>query len=351
MKQTLLYISAILTLLGCGNNAGQFRIRGNFDHLEQGEFYIYSPDGGMDRLDTLRLVDGAFDYTASLTGEATYHILYPNFSELVIFGQEGKQVKVKGDARSLSDVEVKGTKDNELYTKFRKEARQLPQQEETQLARRYMLEHPTSAVSRLLFCKYYLLSPSADAKETKEVYDSLCRACPGEILLSNLAQDVRSKGIIQKDATLPDFKLKTREVRLNPDDSIHVIKSRVLTRNGCKDSTLLFVFWASWRNGSLSALYQARKLRKESQRKVLPISYSLDVDENQLKNIESKDSIDYPSYCDFKCWNSTLVRQWGIKDLPYYILVDGNGHIIAEGTDWSADIEPKAKDLREKKKE
>ena len=177
MKQTLLYISAILTLLGCGNNAGQFRIRGNFDHLEQGEFYIYSPDGGMDRLDTLRLVDGAFDYTASLTGEATYHILYPNFSELVIFGQEGKQVKVKGDARSLSDVEVKGTKDNELYTKFRKEARQLPQQEETQLARRYMLEHPTSAVSRFLFCKYYLLSPSADAKETKEVYDSLCRAC------------------------------------------------------------------------------------------------------------------------------------------------------------------------------
>ena len=296
-------------------------------------------------------MDGAFDYTASLTGEATYHILYPNFSELVIFGQEGKQVKVKGDARSLSDVEVKGTKDNELYTKFRKEARQLPQQEETQLARRYMLEHPTSAVSRFLFCKYYLLSPSADAKETKEVYDSLCRACPGEILLSNLAQDVRSKGIIQKDATLPDFKLKTREGRLNPDDSIHVIKSRVLTRNGCKDSTLLFVFWASWRNGSLSALYQARKLRKESQRKVLPISYSLDVDENQLKNIESKDSIDYPSYCDFKCWNSTLVRQWGIKDLPYYILVDGNGHIIAEGTDWSADIEPKAKDLREKKKE
>lgn len=348
MKHTLLYISAILTLLGCENTAGRFRIRGTFDHLEQGEFYIYSPDGGLDRLDTLRLQDGAFDYTAQLTGQATYHILYPNFSELVVFGEEGKSVKVKGDARSLSEVEVKGTKENELYTRFRKEVRQQPQSGEQELSRKYILDNPTTAVARYLFCKYFLLSSQADSKDTRTVYDSLCRACPDEILLSNLAQDVRVKGVVSVGNRLPDFKLKTRDVRINPDDTLHtrIIKGRTLTRQNCKDSTLLFVFWASWRTGSQIGIYQARKLRRESGHKVLPISYSLDVDASELEHIENRDSIYYPSYCDTKGWNSTLVRQWGIKELPYYVLVDSTGHVMAEGSDWTKDIEPKAKTLR-----
>lgn len=351
MKQTLLYILSILTLLGCENTAGRFRIRGTFDHLEQGEFYIYSPDGGLDCLDTLRLVDGSFDYTAQLTGQATYHILYPNFSELVIFGEEGKSVNVKGDARSLSEVEVKGTKENELYTRFRKEARQLSQSQEQELAKTFILENPTTAVARHLFCKYFLLSQQADSKELHFVYDSLCRACPDELLLSNLAQDVRVKGVVRVGDQVPNFKLKTRDVHINPEDTLHtkIIKGRTLTRENCKDSTLLFVFWASWRNGSQIGIYQARKLRRESNRKVLPISYSLDVDERELEHIENRDSIYYPSYCDMKGWNSALVRQWGIRELPYYVLVDSTGRVMAEGNDWSKDIEPKAKALRVQK--
>lgn len=111
MRNILLFIALGLTLLSCGGFPGQFRLKGNFAHLEQGEFLLYSTDGGLDIIDTLHLVDGKFDYTTKLHDEATYHILYPNFSELVVFGHSGGIVNIKGDARSLNEVEVHGDKE------------------------------------------------------------------------------------------------------------------------------------------------------------------------------------------------------------------------------------------------
>lgn len=72
-----------------------------------------------------------------------------------------------------------------------------------------------------------------------------------------------------------------------------------------------------------------------------PLSYSLDADKRMLHNIEERDSVDYPSYCDCKCFASPLVQQWGIRDLPYFILVGPDMKIIAAGSDWQRDIEPK----------
>lgn len=46
-------------------------------------------------------------------------IVFPNFSEQPIFAESGKSVDIKADASHLKEMEVKGTKTNELMTKFR----------------------------------------------------------------------------------------------------------------------------------------------------------------------------------------------------------------------------------------
>ena len=99
-------------------------------------------------MDTLRLREGKFDYTVPLQEKATYHILYPNFSELVIFGESGKVVKVKGDARSLNEVKVSGTDENETYTKYRRESQNLSGKKLDSLTRDYILQYPTMQMSR-----------------------------------------------------------------------------------------------------------------------------------------------------------------------------------------------------------
>ncbi len=339
MKNILYSIVFALTLLGCGGSQGQFRLKGNFTHLEQGDFLIYSLDGGLNKVDSLHIRNGKFDYFTKLEGKATYCILYPNFSELVIFGHSGAVVKVKGDARNLNGVEVKGDKDNETYTQFRKEINEKSDKEVQEIARNYILENPTLYMSQYLLSRYFILSDQATQAETKEIYDSLMRALPDDVSLSLLADDVRSKEATKEGNKMPNFSLTTRE---ETKDSLG---HKVVKLADYKGKYLLMVFWANWKSGSQGSLFHARHLRRDSHNKVELLSYSLDVEDKQLSSIEERDSINYASFCDFQCWSSPLIRQLGIRDLPYYILIGPDQKIIASGTDWLKDIEPKTKDL------
>lgn len=343
MKQ-LFYIVSLLTLLCCSNHPEQIIIRGRFAHLEQGEFFIYcSQGGGTAILDTLHIQDGEFTYETHLDAPAVLQILYPNYSQLAVFATPGDNIELKGDAQHLNAVEAKGNKDNEIYTTFRKETEGLPTKKTIQTARNLILENPTLAVSKYIFSQYYLLSDSTSAKETQEIYDSLCKACPEDASLRKLHNVVQAHNKLKPGNKLPDFALCTRK---NPFSSTS--KSDTIRCSDYKGKYLLMIFWAGWKSGSQSALYRARKLRREMLEKgnsLSIISYSLDTDAAMLRDIEKRDSINYPSYCDYQAFNSELTRKWHIRQIPYFILVDTSQRIIASGTDWQHDIEPKTKQL------
>lgn len=337
MKNKLFYIAFLLTLLSCSNHPGQVRIQGSFAHLEQGEFYIYSPSGGTDRLDTLHIQGGEFEYMTAIEGDVVFHLMYPNYSVLTIFARPGDDVKLVGDAQNLNAVEVKGTEDNEKYTEFRKRIKDLSDKEVHNVARRYMLEHPTLALSRYLFSTYFLLNDSVPQAQITEIFDSLCRACPDDVELSKLSRQVRSHGMLRAGQTVPDFKLKTRPSVFSDEEGTEISSADF------RGNYLLISFWASWKSGSQSALYRTRRFRREMKEKgikVNVVSYSLDTEPSSLERIEKNDSVDYYSYCDYQCFNSLLVQKWGICDLPYFVLVDDNLKIVASGTDWVRDIEP-----------
>ena len=342
MKQ-LFYIVSLLTLLCCSGHPGQVKIRGRFAHLEQGEFFIYSTQGGTATLDTLHIQDGEFTYTADLDAPAVMQVLYPNYSQLAIFVSPGDDIELKGDAQHLNAVEAKGNEDNEVYTRFRQEADGKSQRELLALARQYALVHPTLAVSQYLFAQYYLLSDNSSGQGAREIYDSLCRACPEDMALRRLSGAVRAHGMLSPGSMLPDFRLPTRPSQMGGG-----AKPDTICRSDYRGKYLLVTFWAGWKSGSQSALYRSRKLRRDMRgkgRQLSIISYSLDTDPVYLRDLERRDSIDFPSYCDYKAFSSELANRWHIRQLPYFILVDSTLHIMASGSDWQRDIEPKAQDL------
>ena len=335
--------SIILLILSCTGHPKEVRLEGEFEHLEQGEFLIYSSDEALDRVDTLHILNGSFSYTLPTLETATLHILYPNQSELVVFGNPGADISIKGDAQNLSEVEVKGSEDNECYTEFRMETNGKSAKEAREIAHNYILEHPTLAASRYLFTTYYLCDEQASAEEATELYDSLCRACPDDLALSKLAVHVRALGTLRIGHPLPDFSLTLKAGHGGNGD-----EERVIKRDDYKDKLLLIAFWASWKGSSKSALFRSRKLRRELKGKgksIELISYSLDANERVLLRNEERDSIDWPSYCDYLSFSSPLVQQWGIRELPYVILVTPDGRIAAMGSDWMKDIAPAADKL------
>ena len=112
----LFTIHCSLFIVSCGPDGDHFAIKGEFKGFNQGELYIYATDGPSQKLDTIAIVNGGFEYSASLDGQRTYVIVFPNFSELPVIGEPGKEVEIEGDASHLKEVEVKGTKDNEAMT-------------------------------------------------------------------------------------------------------------------------------------------------------------------------------------------------------------------------------------------
>lgn len=328
-----------LLLNSCNPHPDQVTIKGDFQHLEQGEFYIYSPSGAIDRLDTLKIQEGEFLYTARIDGEAIFRIMYPNYTELTVFARPGDELEVSGDAQNLNGVDVEGSDDNEVYNAFRKDITDLPAAKQLELARQYILRYPHLAVSRYLFSTYILQADSLPRQQVTEVYDSLCRANPDNLELSKLSRQVKSYALLREGAPLPAFSLQTRTSAFEGGQS-----GRTVTAKDFRGDYLLMVFWASWKSGSQSVLYRTRRFRREMKAKgitVNAISYCLDAAPLSLPRIERDDSVDYHSFCDYQSFNSPLVQQWGIRDIPYFVLVSPQQKIIAHGSDWFRDIEPK----------
>ena len=298
-------------------------------------------------MDSLHIREGRFMYEFPLDGLNTMHILYPNYSRLTVFAKSGDDIKVEGDAQNLSEVKVSGTEDNEIYTRFRMESLKMPVPEAREVARKYILQFPTMAVSQYLYREYFLLEDSLDRQDVTEIYDSLCRANPDDVNLSRLSRIVQAYGLLMPGQLMPKFDLKLRkyeEVKDTGGKKKKEERKDTIRTADIKGEYLLAVFWASWKSGSQSGLFRARTFRRriKKENKLNLLSYSLDVDDEALKRVEKRDTVNYPSYCDFQCWRSPLVEQLNIRELPYFILVGPDQKIIACGSDWMRDIEPKA---------
>ena len=188
MKRYLAYVILLLLLASCGAESGRFRIEGRLANMNQAEFYIYNMDGGSLRLDTIKVVDGRFIYETDLEHQGTFVILYPNFSDQVVFGESGAVVEMVGDASHLKDMEVTGTDDNDLMTAWRIQANNLTPPEVNKSAVEFIKEHPASIVSNYLLSRYLVLDDTPDYQQAEELSLLLQKEQPQNGRLLNLSK-------------------------------------------------------------------------------------------------------------------------------------------------------------------
>lgn len=62
MKKLTYLLLLTLVLVSCGTSSDRFKIEGRFLNLNQGEFYVYSNDGGISGVDTIKVNGGRFTY-------------------------------------------------------------------------------------------------------------------------------------------------------------------------------------------------------------------------------------------------------------------------------------------------
>ena len=95
-------------MVACGTESGKFRLEGRLRNINQGEFWVYSLDGGLVGIDTIPVRNGRFAYEMDLYDQSTLMLVFPNYSEQPVFAKSGATVTIKGDATHMKEMIIEG---------------------------------------------------------------------------------------------------------------------------------------------------------------------------------------------------------------------------------------------------
>ena len=315
MKRIVLFLLLVLILISCGTRSGHFKMEGRFLHMNQGELYVYSPDGGIDGLDTIKIEAGRFAYEIPCSKPATLVIIFPNYSVQPIFAESGGSVEVKADASHLKEMEVKGTDDNELMTKFRKQIANSSPPDELKYAIQFIKDHPESTVSVYLLNRYLIQTETPDYKQAANLLKILLKEQPGNVTLGRLQRQVSGLGTLKVGDKLPNFTTKD-------------INGKLINNATLANQTIIISTWAAWSYESLDfqrALNDAVKAGK-----IAALGISVDANPKEVRQALKNDDITFPNVCDGKMLSTPLLKTFGLTTVPDNIVVR-NGKIIERG--------------------
>lgn len=315
MKRIVLFLLLVLILISCGTRSGHFKMEGRFLHMNQGELYVYSPDGGIDGLDTIKIEAGRFAYEIPCSKPATLVIIFPNYSVQPSFAESGGSVEVKADASHLKEMEVKGTDDNELMTKFRKQIANSSPPDELKYAIQFIKDHPESTVSVYLLNRYLIQTETPDYKQAANLLKILLKEQPGNVTLGRLQRQISGLGTLKVGDKLPNFTTKD-------------INGKLINNATLANQTIIISTWAAWSYESLDfqrALNDAVKAGK-----IAALGISVDANPKEVRQALKNDDITFPNVCDGKMLSTPLLKTFGLTTVPDNIVVR-NGKIIERG--------------------
>nr|WP_315274551.1 DUF4369 domain-containing protein [Prevotella histicola] len=315
MKRIVLFLLLVLILISCGTRSGHFKMEGRFLHMNQGELYVYSPDGGIDGLDTIKIEAGRFAYEIPCSKPATLVIIFPNYSVQPIFAESGGSVEVKADASHLKEMEVKGTDDNELMTKFRKQIANSSPPDELKYAIQFIKDHPESTVCVYLLNRYLIQTETPDYKQAANLLKILLKEQPGNVTLGRLQRQISGLGTLKVGDKLPNFTAKD-------------INGKLINNATLANQTIIISTWAAWSYESLDfqrALNDAVKAGK-----IAALGISVDANPKEVRQALKNDDITFPNVCDGKMLSTPLLKTFGLTTVPDNIVVR-NGKIIERG--------------------
>lgn len=315
MKRIVLFLLLVLILISCGTRSGHFKMEGRFLHMNQGELYVYSPDGGIEGLDTIKIEAGRFAYEIPCSKPATLVIIFPNYSVQPIFAESGGSVEVKADASHLKEMEVKGTDDNELMTKFRKQIANSSPPDELKYAIQFIKDHPESTVSVYLLNRYLIQTETPDYKQAANLLKILLKEQPGNVTLGRLQRQISGLGTLRVGDKLPNFTAKD-------------VNGKLINNATLANQTIIISTWAAWSYESLDfqrALNDAVKAGK-----IAALGISVDANPKEVRQALKNDDITFPNVCDGKMLSTPLLKTFGLTTVPDNIVVR-NGKIIERG--------------------
>nr|WP_052297372.1 DUF4369 domain-containing protein [Prevotella sp. oral taxon 472] len=316
------FVAATLALLlaACGVDGKRFRVEGRFLNLNRGEFYVYSTNGLIDGIDTVKLEGGRFTYDIPCEREGTLVMVFPNFSEQPIFAQPGKSVDIEGDASHLKELTVKGTKDNKLMNQFREAIVNASPPQVAKIAAMFAADNPTSLVSVYLVRRYFITTPTPNYKEAERLVKLLLVQQPKNGELNRMQTLISTLAKTSVGAPLPAFQARSTK------------GEKVSQQPYNKAAVAVFNVWSTTNMQSMEIQRMLKQKVRDSKGKLQVVSLCVDPILRECNDVLQRDSISWPNICDGAMFEGDVAKKLGIYTVPFNILLK-NGKIIARDLD------------------
>lgn len=320
MKRYIVRFLPILILLllsaaACNRNRNLFVLHGTLSgNSSESVVYVLGIDNRFDRIDTISFTGERFVWSFTPDTVTPLLLILPDGREQALFAEKGIEASLF--VPDSGETMVQGGYCNDSYQAFKSAAANdtAVNQIYTRIDS-FITADPFSEVTPMLLYEYMVKKHHAKQLDI----DNLIKKMSGNMQDCPFIGDLKSgfgaeltgnyyvSGIFLNDTTM----------------------QRISFSSVAENEHLVVCVWASWNEKSDEARKKLSLLSEYyADRKFTIADISIDTNLERWKEAVKKDTVEWVSYCDTEGWNSRLLRDGLVEELPVYILFSGLKRII-----------------------